>query len=165
MPDGNFDLMVADGGFGLFDACADGVEPLYNTNKTLWGAVYGGVPDITYCKNLPTYTVCKYNTPEESLVDLCIWSFQNNIRTIGAGNTNPSITRMCQVTCPVELYSATGLHRSDEKPSLQLDCLAPWTKLEKAGGHMTRMMDCGKIHFFFYALLFLTKGAVFHLFC
>eukprot|EP01035_Chromulina_nebulosa_P039828 gene39828-53860_t len=38
VPDGNFDLMVADGGFGLFDACADSVEPLYKTNGSLWGA-------------------------------------------------------------------------------------------------------------------------------
>ena len=143
MPDGNFDLMVADGGFGVFDACADSVEPLYNTNASLWGAVYGGVKDITYCKYLPAYSVCGYNTPEDNLVDLCIWSFKYNIRTVGAGNTNPIIKKMCQVACPVELYSATGLHRSDEKSTLGLNCAAPGTKLEPPGGHMTRMMDCG----------------------
>lgn len=146
VPDGNFDLMVADGGFGLFDACADSVEPLYNTNATSWGEVYGGVKDATYCKNLPEYSVCEYNAPEDNLVELCIWSFKYNIRTVGAGNTNPVIKKMCQVACPVELYSATGLHRSDEKASLGNDCLAPGTKLEPPEGHMTRMMDCGNMH-------------------
>lgn len=143
MPDGNFDLMVADGGFGLFDACADSVEPLYKTNGSLWGAVYGGVKDITYCKDLPEYSVCGYNTPEDSLIDLCEWSFQKKIRTVGAGDTNPKIKKMCQVACPVELYSATGLHRSDEKSTLGFDCAAPGIHLEPPGGHMTRMMDCG----------------------
>lgn len=144
MPDGNFDLMVADGGFGLFDACADGIEPFYNTSGPLWGAVYGGVPVISQCMNLPEYPVCNYNTPEDNMVDLCIWSFKKNIRAVGKGDTNPKITRMCQVRCPVELYTATGLHRADEKGSLGDDCMRPGTFLEPAGGHMTRMMDCGE---------------------
>ena len=138
--------MVADGGFGLFDACADTMEPLYDTNATLWGAVYGGVKDATYCKDLPAYSVCEYNTPEDNLIDLCVWSFKNKIRAVGAGDTNPKIQKMCQVACPVELYSATGLHRSDEKAGLGSDCLTVGTKLEPSGGHMTRMMDCGNIH-------------------
>jgi len=141
--DGNFDLMTADGGFGLFDACADGVEPFYNSTKSLWGDVYGGVKDITYCKNLPAYSVCNYNQPVESLIDLCIWSFKNNIRGVGNGDTNPRIKRMCQVQCPVELYTATGLHRSDEKSTIGVDCFSSNVHLEPSGGHMTRMMDCG----------------------
>jgi len=51
---------------------------------------------------------------------------------------------MCQIQCPVELYTATGLHRSDEKATLGSDCLSSTAHLEPSGGHMTRMMDCAK---------------------
>ena len=46
---------------------------------------------------------------------------------------------MCEVMCPIELYSATGLHRSDETSSIYT-CGSQIT----GGGILTRMMDCTK---------------------
>jgi hypothetical protein len=144
VPDGNFDMMIADGGFGLFDACADGAQPQYATTPSVWGDVYGGVPNINFCKNLPQYPICQFNPPEDNLQQLCVWSFQSGLRTIPSPlldpNTNPKILKMCQVACPSELYTATGLHRADE-PRDSYSC--DNAKLELAGGRLTRMMDCG----------------------
>ena len=144
MKDGNFDLMTADGGFGLFDACADGVEPMFNSTASKWGAQYGGVSNVAQCNQLPQYPVCSYNAPQDNLRNLCLFSFQNNIRgTSNTVNSNPSITAMCQVACPSELYTATGLHRSDENPNLGYTCNAN-SRYEATGGYLTRMMDCGE---------------------
>ena len=136
--------MVADGGFGLFDACAGGPEPMYNSSKEQWGAQYGGVPTIAGCSQLPQYPVCQYNTPQDDLRTLCEFSFKVKIRMppSNGGSTNPTITSICQVACPMELYTATGLRRSDEKPT-GFTCAAG-SKMEKPGGYLTRMMDCGK---------------------
>ena len=136
--------MVADGGFGLFDACADGPEPMYNSTKSKWGNQYGGVPTKAGCSQLPQYSVCQYNKPQDDLRTLCEFSFDAGFRiTAGSGvSTNPIIRKMCQVACPMELYTATGLRRSDEKPAV-FTCGAG-AQMEKSGGHLTRMMDCGK---------------------
>jgi hypothetical protein len=47
---------------------------------------------------------------------------------------------MCEVKCPTELYSATGLHRSDET-NAGYTCLSSGIS---SGGVLTRMMDCSK---------------------
>ena len=54
----------------------------------------------------------------------------------------PYITSMCQVACPVELYSATGIHRLDE-PTTSYAC----GTVISGGGNLNRMMDCGKPSF------------------
>lgn len=133
--------MVADGGFGLFDACADGPEPMYNSTKSAWGNQYGGVSTIAGCNQLPQYPVCQYNKPQDDLRDLCKFSFTAGIRAT-AGYSNPRIQKMCQVACPMELFTSTGLRRSDEKPT-GYTCSAT-SHMEKSGGSLTRMMDCGK---------------------
>jgi hypothetical protein len=143
VPDGNFDLMTADGGFGLFDSCTSSGSalPMYSGNKNVWGSVYGGVLNRTDCAKLPSYPMCG-TTPADDMRSLCAWSFDNGIR-IEKLQTNPVITKMCQVACPIELYSSTNLRRSDEANS-GFTCKT----LEKSGGVLTRMMDCG-IYFSF----------------
>lgn len=138
VPDGNFDLMVADGGFGLYDSCsADGTSvPMYGAPSDVWGELLGGVHNRTKCAGLPDYPICG-TTPIDSMQDLCTWSFEQGLR-IEAVETNPVITKMCQVACPSELYLATGVRRSDEK-NAGFTCKT----LETTGGFLTRMMDCG----------------------
>lgn len=140
VPDGNFDLQTGDGGYGLFDACVqDGSGvPQFDGVGSQWGAIYGGWSDISGCDNLPVYPHCGAN-PMDSMQDLCKWSFQNNIRRT-SGNSNPTIQKMCQVACPSELYSATGLRRSDESTS-SFTCGSSGIS---SGGMLTRMMDCAK---------------------
>lgn len=122
----------------------NGVEPLFNSTASMWGSAYGGVSSISQCNQLPEYPVCAYNAPQDNLRTLCAFSFQKNIRiTSTNGNSNPLITAMCQVACPSELYNATGLHRSDERPNLGYTCDAN-SHYEATGGYLTRMMDCGE---------------------
>ena len=141
VPDGNFDLQVADGGTGIFDACSsDSTLPMYAGNVLNWGSRTGGVGNITECVNLPKYPICGL-TPADNLQELCKWSFQAGLRIVSSSNavnTNPQIMKMCQVACPTELWTATGLRRSDEV-NKGFTC---GTKLEASGGELTRMMDC-----------------------
>jgi hypothetical protein len=140
VPDGNFDLQVADGGYGVFDACvAEGTSvPQFDGSGAQWGALYGGWSDITGCDQLPAHPHCG-GDPQDDLQDLCRWSFQHNMR-LSVGNSNPSILNMCQVKCPAELYEATGLRRSDEA-NTAYTCGPTGNS---GGGLMTRMMDCTK---------------------
>ena len=139
VPDGNFDLMVGDGGFGLYDACSsDGTSvPMYSAPGPAWGDLLGGVNNRSLCVNIPPYPICG-TTPIDDMSELCKWSFEEGFR-IEALETNPTITKMCQVACPSELYLSTGVRRSDEKNS-GFTCKT----MESSGGHLTRMMDCGK---------------------
>ena len=54
VPDGNFDLQMGDGGFGIFDACvsAGTSAPQYDGTASQWGNTYGGwsVYDNYYLK-------------------------------------------------------------------------------------------------------------------
>lgn len=138
VPDGNFDLMVSDGGFGLFDSCSsEGTTlPMYGGPGSVWGLAHGGVLNRTECKNLPDYPICG-TTPIDKISEMCLWSFEVGLR-LEAVQTNPVITQMCNVACPAELYQATGVRRSDETNS-GFTC----KKLEAGGGFLTRMMDCG----------------------
>ena len=139
VPDGNFDLMVGDGGFGLFDSCsADGTTlPMYNAPSSVWGEILGGVHNRTDCADLPPYPICGV-TPADDMRDLCKWSFEVGLR-LEEVQTNPVITKMCQVACPNELFAATGVRRSDEK-NTGYTCQT----FEATGGLLTRMMDCGE---------------------
>ena len=113
---------------------------MYNAPATVWGELLGGVQNHTQCNNLRVYPICG-TTPADNLQDLCHWSFNAGLR-IEAVQTNPVITKMCQVACPSELYLATGVRRSDEV-NTGYTCKT----LEATGGFLTRMMDCG-MHFF-----------------
>ena len=139
--EGNFDLLLADGGFGLFDACTNSGTsiPQYGANASSWGSPYGGVYTSNGCKNLPKYPTCM---PKSNLVDnlqsLCNWTFANGFRPpMLAG---PRITKLCQVTCPTELWQATGLHRADDQ-NIGYTCNNTAYSLP-TGGNVTRMMDC-----------------------
>ena len=136
----NFDLQTADGGFGIFDACVvDGsAVPQYDGSGDAWGNNLGGVSTVSQCSQLPSYPICG-TSPADNLQNLCTWSFQNKIRLTGS-NSNPTITKLCYVACPSELYTATGLRRSDELNS-GYTCISSLT----AGGSLTRMMDCGNL--------------------
>ena len=142
VPNANFDLQVGDGGFGLNNACTVGTTstPQFDGAASQWGAIYGGWTDITGCDNLPQYPHCGSN-PQDNMRDLCKWSFNKVFRKPGAVLvSNPVISKMCEVKCPVELYTATGIHRSDEINS----AYTCGTNLIPTGGVITRMMDCSK---------------------
>ena len=112
--------------------------PQFDGSGSQWGAIYGGWSDISGCDQLPQYPHCG-SSPQDDMRDLCKWSFQKNIRQT-TGNSNPTISKMCQVACPSELYLATGLRRSDESTS-SFTC---GTTGISSGGLLTRMMDCTK---------------------
>jgi len=112
---GNFDLQVGDGGFGLYNACTNDFTavPQYAGSSSQWGNTYGGQDTLAQCSNLPKYPYCS-TSGADNLQDLCAFSFNNNLRLDPSkGNSNPTITKMCEVACPSQLWEATGLHRSD----------------------------------------------------
>lgn len=135
VPDGNFDLQLGDGGTGLFNACTNAGSgvPQYDGSVNQWGNTYGGWRNILSCENLPSYPHCGVIL-QDDLKELCKWSFRKQLRT------NPIITAMCEVACPVELYTATGIRRSDEINNAYV-C---GTSGVAGGGILTRMMDCTK---------------------
>jgi len=136
--DGNFDIQTGDGGYGIFNACVSSGTPLpqFGGTATQWGDQYGGWSQLSGCDQLPAYPLCA-TSPADSMQDLCKWSFANGFRN------NAQITKLCEVKCPVELYTATGLHRSDET-NPNYSCLATGVS---GGGMLTRMMDCAKPSF------------------
>ena len=138
VPDANFDIQVGDGGFGLNNACTVGTttSPQFDGTASQWGAIYGGWSSITGCDNLPEYPHCG-NNPQDNLRDLCKWSFNKAFRISAS---NPSITKMCEVKCPDELYKATGVRRSDETNNAYTCGVTGIS----SGGVLTRMMDCSK---------------------
>ena len=144
VPDGNFDLQMGDGGFGVFNACTSGnggsSVPQYDGTSTAWGDTYGGWGAASQCSNLPTYPHCS-SQGADSMQDLCAWSFSSGLRLTTGTNSNPTIQKMCEVSCPSQLWQATGLHRSDET-STKYTCAAGNTI--PSGGLLTRMMDCAK---------------------
>jgi len=143
VPDNNFDLQMGDGGFGIFNGCTNDYTPLpqFDGSSANWGDQYGGWGGSKdQCANLPKYPHCSStgssSLPQDNLQDLCVWSFNNNLRGV------PIILNMCQVSCPAELYEATGIRRSDEPlPASTYTCANTGSN---AGGILTRMMDCSK---------------------
>ena len=97
--------------------------------------MYGGVSTIEECSNIPPYPICG-TAPQDSMIDLCKVSFTSGLR-----NGNPVISQICQVACPSELYTATGLRRSDEANTLYV-CN---NNADPPGGSVTKTMDCSKI--------------------
>lgn len=152
--DDNFDIQTADGGFGIFNACVmDGTTvPQYSGTGEVWGDILGGVKTASECSQLPPYPMCG-TSPQDNLQTMCEWSFQAKIRLTGSSTSNPIIKKLCYVACPLELYQATGLRRSDESNSA-FTCL---TQL-KAGGSLTRMMDCGIVNLFTFEVHCLMKS-------
>jgi len=158
VPDGNFDLQMGDGGFGVFDACVSGSGgtsvPQYSGTTAAWGATYGGWSTPSQCSSLPTYPVCSPQAPD-NMQDLCAFSFNAGFRLTTGSNSNPTIQNMCEVACPSELWQATGLHRSDET-NTAYTCAS--TNPIPSGGLLTRMMDCAKPS---YAWATNVKGSTF----
>ncbi len=72
VPDGNFDLQMGDGGFGIFDACVkDGTAvPQYDGTGADWGNQYGGWYSRSDCYKLPQYPHC--NTSNADNMQACV---------------------------------------------------------------------------------------------
>lgn len=67
VPDGNFDIQVADGGFGIYDACtASGTGlPQFWGDDSQWGQRYGGSTSRAGCDKMPQYPVCWSNDMDD----------------------------------------------------------------------------------------------------
>ena len=76
---------------------------------TIKGNLYGGVQKYSDCNNIPSQPICG-DKPQDDMRDLCRFSFTHGFRQ----SNLPVIQSMCQVSCPAELWTATGLHRLDE---------------------------------------------------
>ena len=143
--------IVGGGGFGgAPDACASGVQPLYSSPISVWGGNngnngnnIGGVTTQSGCRSLPSYPSCtSYAPPEDNLQNLCSWSFDKGIH--GTNGIVGGVVHSCQVACPAELYSMTGLHRADENDTaLPVSC--PANSILPTLTLFGTMMNCGKI--------------------
>jgi hypothetical protein len=60
VPDGNFDLQMGDGGFGIYNGCSSGGTsvPQYPGSDSQWGNKYGGWYSESDCSKLPDKPVC-----------------------------------------------------------------------------------------------------------
>ena len=142
-PGGDFNILMADGGFpDDYNACvAEGTSiPQFGGSSSAWGGPRGGWLTPNQCQKLPKYPLCG-GTHQDNIQDLCYRSFATGLRLTVPNNTNPVITKMCNVQCPVELWKATGFHRNDEL-SKEYTCGA--TNLEPTGGLLSHSMDCAK---------------------
>jgi len=94
VPDGNFDLMLADGGFGLFDACTAPASnnPQFYGKSSLWGEVFGGWSTLAGCDSIPERPMCG-KLPMDNMRDLCRWSFAKGFRK-SDGYSNPTILQV-----------------------------------------------------------------------
>ena len=145
-----FDLQVGDGGFGAFNDCAgDEKVSMFAGGKDGWGNIYGGVDNKADCMNLPKYPQLWGDNPPnhiDNLQDLCSVSFDKGVRLEGGGN--PTITNMCEVSCPSQLTSITGM--IPKNPGKNYTCnYTPVQNSVKCGDHgnahcLTRMLDCRK---------------------
>jgi hypothetical protein len=83
VPDGNFDLQMGDGGYGIFDACVkDGTSmPQFDGTGSQWGNTYGGWDTRAQCSQLPQFPHCKLDASYvDNMQTLCQWSFDNGLR-------------------------------------------------------------------------------------
>lgn len=113
-------LQIANGGLG-FDgnSCSSfGTEhPQFEASDDPWGDLAFGWPIKEECTNLPKYPMCG-KLQEDNLHELCEWTFDNGFRVPTPATEeqrHPLVNSMCLVTCPYQLWQATGYHRSDEK--------------------------------------------------
>jgi len=131
---GQFDLQVGDGGFGIFDGCANptsqGAKAMFNVDNSAFGKQYGGWQDKADCSKLPS-SPANGTLPagEVALPQLCEKAFDLGFK----GSGNAKISGGKRVPCPTELRALTGLDRTDGSTS------------ESVGsGEVTTMMDCCK---------------------
>jgi len=166
-----FDLQMGAGGMGMFDACTGGDNSMYAGSAKAWGCPYGGLDTEAECHALPEYPQDSgaMRAAGDSLIDLCVASFQANVRLSGADKPagpckyNPTLLDVARVECPEELAKMTWFQRSDDpkgyKFSDQLRLSGfpnhgsdktPINRCETdvPGGTtswcLTRMMDCRK---------------------
>ncbi len=139
--DGQFDMYMADGGFGLFEACTK----MYDSKAKDWGHKYGGWDSKNECENLPKWPIdCpngKCTSETRNLQELCKFSFDENLRFDakqnkkvafgGLNESNPSFSGK-RVKCPDTLTEISGIKARDWKPEKIKD------------GTLTRLMDCCK---------------------
>jgi len=143
------DLILAGGGCGLTNACANGKECLacvYNATPSSFGDPNAGILNKSDCKNLPPWpsqaTDAQKNIPANNLQTLCELSFDRKVKN------NPSIISLEQVPCPNELTDISQM-----KPKPDKDVSAPvtiWTggkcqQNEKTNGNqycLTTNQDC-----------------------
>jgi hypothetical protein len=112
---------------------------MYSSTTAAWGQTFGGAQSKSACLGLPKFPTCAMNAPEDNLQALCTWSYNMNILGPTANGVT-GVTSSCQVPCPQELVSVTGLQRADENTSLPLQCggkLLPDLQL------FGTMMNCG----------------------
>jgi len=144
--DGNFNVMMADGGFSdEYNACVNtkknAILPQFPGNLSQWGGNRGGWVNQSGCDLIPEYPICAANRVD-NMRTLCRESFQRGFRIPNnVAASNPTISKMCAVKCPSQLWTATGLHRKDEA-NKQVQCVAGLS--EPAGGKLSRSMDCSK---------------------
>jgi len=154
--DTQFDLQQGDGGFGIFNTCANNPDSkttysMYPGTTNDWGNVYGGWNNSEDCKKLPKYPKLYGENPPEDIDNLqmlCQSSFEKKVRLEGGGN--PTIIKADFVSCPIELTQVTGMIPIPEKEVIGniFDNTTDPTKKCGAGNDnsycLTRMMDCRK---------------------
>lgn len=141
------DLLTIDGGFGLFNGCTASTStvigtsmPMFSATTSQWGATdtaaeYGGWTSPDQCSNLPAAPTCNTYLAQDNLPDLCRWSFANGFKA------NARISSICEVSCPSELWQATGIHRLDEM-NTKYECIDGSHGI--SGGQVTQIMDCAR---------------------
>lgn len=166
---GAFDLQQMAGGVGLCNAIApsgafpdgstasDSASPLFAgesiADGTFGPTKYGGFSDISGCDAIPEYPngphsdggAAMRTAGEKDLRTLCREAYALGLRV--SSGANPALTDVRRVPCPSEVYTMTGLRRSDE-PTGCADTSpaacpseAPFTGLT---GIVTRMFDACK---------------------
>lgn len=162
-----FDLQIGAGGAGAFNTCAGGMGSMYPGERDVWGCVYGGLDSRDACAQLPMYprTNSAMRAASDSLVALCEYGWDKNVRLSGAGKPagackyNPTLLDVSRVRCPEELVDFTQLQRVDEPASYKAQAeMRPAGFPNFDGAHechtqepgsgaefcLTRMMDCRK---------------------
>jgi hypothetical protein len=155
-----FDLQIGDGGAGAFNTCAGKNSSMYPGTVAAWGHQYGGVDNQAQCAGLPKYPQVDgpMKAAGDDLVSLCEYGFEKQVR--GEGGSNPTISTLSRVKCPVGLIHLTQIHRNDDPTSYKHDPKDALMRgfdptaedhecgLDKPGGTaawcLTRMMDCRK---------------------
>ena len=140
----SFDVQQVGGGFGICNAvtnetygggeckaektsdknltCAP-LNPMFegSTNAD-WGMQMGGWRKKAECDNLPDNSATANSKEEKTLKEMCEVRFnlgltvdkdmhENNVEDL---DTNPPVKSRKRIQCPQELYTITGLRRSDE---------------------------------------------------
>lgn len=163
---GAFDLQQMAGGVGLCNALApsgtfpdgskasDSASPMFAGESIAdgtWGPTsYGGFQDVSGCDSLPEYPNGPHSdggaamrlAGEKDLRTLCREAFALGLR-VNSG-ANPAATEYRRVRCPSELYTMTGLRRTDEPSSCtetSPESCAPEAPFSGVSGVVTRMFD------------------------